>query len=150
MLRLVWAKQKVIEVKMSMQIGEIFFTWNECKDEVNLKGHLVKHQHWRMQFHVVCWDSLTQSHCNWNSQVNCWKKFTCKECEDEVNRKGYLVKYQYSDVQFLGLCRDSCGKLKRQFQLQYPFHVNCWKNSTCKECEDKANLKEYRVSPWSC
>ena len=34
-------------------------------------------------------------------------------------------------------------KYKRWFQFQYPIHINCWKNPTCKECKDDVNLKEY-------
>ena len=34
-------------------------------------------------------------------------------------------------------------KYKRWFRFQYPIHINCWKNPTCKKCKDDVNLKEY-------
>ena len=34
-------------------------------------------------------------------------------------------------------------KYKRWFRFQYPIHINCWKNPTCKVCKDDVNLKEY-------
>ena len=45
-------------------------------------------------------------------------------------------------------------KYKRWFRFQYPIHINCWKNPTCKNVRMTLIWKNIllfkRVSPWSC
>ena len=95
-------------------IGDQNFTCKKCKDEVNRKGHLVKHQYSYIQFFGLCWYSCGKYKRCFQSQQGHGLTYIANLKEHLANTQAYktlvllrfmwwikkviLVKYTYGQI----------------------------------------------------